>query len=286
MPVETFAERLSVLRAEAERITQYLARLPPEVWQQPSACTAWQVQDVVAHLIGVAEFYADNIVRGLQGDTEPPPGRPPAGTITAAVAAEGVATRAIAARERLGAQLLEKFREADMQLARLLADLPPAARSTPCYHPGGITQAHQFIDLRLKELAVHEWDMRSPREPAVPLSLVCLPAIVRLIDRSIASGSLRWGFRSGTSLPSPVRHRFVMTEPVDYQTDLVVTGDAMRQENAGNDPADVLWQCDTGAFVLLLYGRLPFEQALHDGGIAIAGDRHLAAALTQWFQGI
>jgi uncharacterized protein (TIGR03083 family) len=83
MPETTFADNMAVLREETERITAYLADLPAEAWTQPTACDAWQVQDVVAHLVGVAEFYAGNVTRGLQGDTEPPAGRPPAGSITA-----------------------------------------------------------------------------------------------------------------------------------------------------------------------------------------------------------
>src|SRR6266511_4074516 len=103
--MDTFADRVKVLQAESERIKQYLHALPLETLSQPSACTQWQVQDVIAHLIGVAETYASSVSRGLQGDTGPLPGRLPAGQGTASLAAEGIAQRSISARNTLSEQL-------------------------------------------------------------------------------------------------------------------------------------------------------------------------------------
>ena len=77
----TCADRVKILQSESERIKQYLHALP-EALSKPSACTQWQVQDVIAHLIGVAETYASSVSRGLQGDTGPLPGRLPAGQAT------------------------------------------------------------------------------------------------------------------------------------------------------------------------------------------------------------
>ena len=97
--METFPDRVQVLQSESERIKQYLHALPLEALSKPSACTQWQVQDVIAHLIGVAETYANAVSRGLQGDTGPLPGRLPAGQATAALSAESIAQRSIAARK-------------------------------------------------------------------------------------------------------------------------------------------------------------------------------------------
>src|SRR5215475_15648472 len=107
--MDAFTDRVHVLQTESERIKQYLHALPPEAMHQPSACTQWQVQDVVAHLVGVAETYASSVSRGLQGDTGPLPGRLPAGQANAATSAEGIAQRSIAARQTLGDQLLATF---------------------------------------------------------------------------------------------------------------------------------------------------------------------------------
>src|SRR5205823_14879426 len=173
--MEPFADRITVLQAESERIKQYLHALPPEAMSKPSACTQWQVQDVVAHLISVAETYASSVSRGLKGDTAPLPGRLPAGQGTAALAAVGIAQRSIATRQSLGDQLLATFDTTNDHLNRLLAGLRPEERTILCYHPGGMVAAQNFIDLRLKELAVHEW-----------------------------------AFWTGPTLPTPVRYRFIV----------------------------------------------------------------------------
>jgi uncharacterized protein (TIGR03083 family) len=284
--MDPFADRVKILQSESERIKQYLHALPPEVLSKPSACTQWQVQDVIAHLIGVAETYANSVSRGLQGDTGPLPGRLPAGQATAALSAESIAQRSIAAREALGEQLLAAFDTTNDRLNSLLAGLEPEQRTLPCYHPGGIVKAQNFIDLRLKELAVHEWDIRAALEPEAHVSPASLPAIMTTISESIASGSLRWAFWSGPYLTTPVRYRFVVTGLGPSKPDIIVERNTLRMDDAGDTTARVTMRCDTETYVLLVYGRLNLEAALASGRLAIEGDRELALAFGQWFRGI
>jgi hypothetical protein len=244
------------------------------------------VQDVIAHLIGVAETYASSVSRGLQGDTGPLPGRLPAGQATAALSAESIAQRSIAARQTLGEQLLATFDAANDRLNSLLAGLTPAQRSLPCYHPGGIVQAQNFMDLRLKELAVHEWDIRATLEPEAHVSPACLPAIMTTISESIASGSLRWAFWSGPDLTTPVRYRLVVTGLGPSQPDVGVERNTLRMEDAGDASPRVTMRCDTETYVLLVYGRLDLEAALASGRLMLEGDRELAIAFGRWFRGI
>jgi uncharacterized protein (TIGR03083 family) len=284
--MDTFTERVRLLQTESERLTQYLRALPPEAWSRPSACTQWQVQDVVAHLIGVAESYAGNVSRGLQGDSAPPAGRPPAGASNAALAAAGIAERSIAARKSLGEQLLATFEATSERLHRLLAGLRPQERQQLCYHPGGLVAAQSFIDLRLKELALHEWDIRASLAPKAHVSAASYPAILETISAAIASGSLRWAFWSGPRLAAPVRYRFLVTGPGPQQPDLVVEGNTMRMEDAGEARPNVTFRCDTETYVLLVYGRLNLDTAIASGRLAVDGDRELAKRFTQWFRGI
>jgi uncharacterized protein (TIGR03083 family) len=284
--VDTFADRLNVLQSDSERIKQYLHALPPEALSRPSACTEWQVQDVIAHLIGVAETYASSVSRGLEGDTSALPGRLPAGQATAALSAEGIAQRSIAARQTLGDRLLPAFDAANDHLNSLLAGLEPEQRDVPCYHPGGIVKARNFIELRLKELALHEWDIRAALEPDAHLSPASLPAILTTISESIASGSIRWAFWSGPPLPTPVRYHFAVTGPGPGKSDIVVDGSTVRMEDAGGAAATVTVRCDPETYVLLVYGRLDLEAAIAAGRLAIDGDRHQAMSFGQWFRGI
>src|SRR5712691_1472282 len=237
--MDAFADRVHVLQAESERIKQYLHALPPETLSQPSACTQWQVQDVIAHLIGVAETYASAVSRGLKGDTSALPGRLPAGQGTAALSAESIAQRSSAARQMLGDQVLATFDTAHDHLNGLLAGLEPEQRDIPCYHPGGLVKAQNFMDLRLKELAVHEWDIRAAPEPEAHVSPASIPAIMTTISESIASGSLRWAFWSGPHLTTPVRYRFVVTGLGPSKPDIVVERNTLRMEDAGDTTARV-----------------------------------------------
>jgi hypothetical protein len=79
--------------------------------------------------------------------------------------AERIASGATFARQRLGSRLLDTFEATDGQLHALLAGLTPSDRQRPCYHGGSIVPAANFIDLRLNELTVHDWDIRSSLEP-------------------------------------------------------------------------------------------------------------------------
>jgi uncharacterized protein (TIGR03083 family) len=64
--MEALAAHVTLIQAEAERLAQYLATVPPDAWRQPSACQGWEVRDVVAHLIQGAQFYVHTISRGCR----------------------------------------------------------------------------------------------------------------------------------------------------------------------------------------------------------------------------
>ena len=281
----TFADQVSLIRSESERLTQYLQHLPSAAWEAASACDLWQVQDVVAHLVEVAGLYTNSVTRGLSGDSEPPEGRLPAGAVNASIVAASVAQRSIATRQRLGSDLLDTFKQTGDRLNDLLADLKPEDRDKLCYHPGGIVPARRFIDLRLKELATHEWDMRSPHEPDFELSPLCIPAILGLITDSIASGSLRWGFWAGETLPTPIRYQFNLSGPASVQTEFVIDGGQVKVDKAREAP-QVVVNGSAQAFILLVYGRLPLAEALQTGRLVAEGDDNYIEALGEWFKGV
>jgi uncharacterized protein (TIGR03083 family) len=281
--VAPFAERLDVLTGESARLERYFRGLSREAWNAPSACAQWQVADVVAHLVGVAEFYAGTVERGLRGETAPPPGRAPAGTGTGASAAEGIAQRSIAARKTLGDQLLDAFAGTGAHLNRTLAALTAEQRQIPCYHPGGMVPTENFIELRLKELGVH---VRAGLESAPHLSAACFPAILATISESMASGSLRWAFWSGPTPGRAERYRFAVAGPGPTKPDLVIDGTAVRMEEASTGSPDVTFSCDTEAYIRLVYGRLDLQAAIGSGQVRVDGDRALATDFGRWFRGI
>jgi uncharacterized protein (TIGR03083 family) len=284
--LDSFEERAKLYKSESERFQDYLKNLPPEAWSMQSACDEWTVADVVAHLVGNSEFYAGTVARGLQGESSPPEGRPEAGTGHPSISAASLAKSSIAARERLGDKLLETYLENDNHLINLLTGLSSDDQAKPCYHPGSIVPAGNFVDLRFKEVILHEWDIRSAIEEKAGLSASGLASMIILINESFASGSLRWAFWAGPALDRPVRYRFEVKTPVPVTADIIVEGDKFRYEQSAEGTADVTFRCHTHIFALLMYGRMATADAMAAGHLAIDGDADLAAQFSQWFKGI
>ncbi len=284
--MSSWEERAKLLQSESQRFQKYLSGLPDDAWGKQSACELWRVEDVVAHLVGNAEFYAATVERGLKGEFEPPEGRPAAGTGHPSKGAAGTAEGAVANRESLGGDLLSALADRTNHLTQLLAGLSPEDRDKPCYHPGGIVPAGNFVDLRFKELALHQWDIRSALEPGAVLAPDSLPSMVVLMTESFASGSIRWAFWPGPALDQPVRYRFDVTEPASFKADIVVEGDRFRFEKSSSGSADVNFRCDTGTLALMVYGRLDAPAAISQGKLEVEGDGGLVSRFGQWFKGI
>jgi uncharacterized protein (TIGR03083 family) len=284
--LESFEERAKLYKSESERFQDYLKNLPADEWNKQSACDEWSVADVVAHLVGNSEFYAGTVARGLQGESSPPEGRPEAGTGHPSLSAESLAKSSIAAKERLGDKLLETYLEKDNHLIKLLTGLNSEDQAKPCYHPGSIVPAGNFVDLRFKEVILHEWDIRSAIEEKAGLSASGLASMIILINESFASGSLRWAFWAGPALDRPVRYRFEVKTPLPVSADIIVEGDKFRYEQSAEGVADVTFRCHTHIFALLMYGRMATADAMAVGHLSIDGDAGLAAQFSQWFKGI
>lgn len=282
----SWEERVKLLRSESQSFQKYLGELPGDAWSKQSACDLWNVGDVVAHLVGNAEFYAATVERGLKGEFEPPDGRPAAGAGHPSLGAAGTAEGAIAMRERLGDSLLSTLEARTNHLIQLLSRLSREDRDKPCYHPGSIVPAGNFVDLRFKELALHQWDIRSALESGAGLVLGSMASMVVLINESIASGSIRWAFWAGPALDQPVRYRFNVVEPAAFKADIVVEGDKFRFEPSSTVPADVNFSCDTGTLALMMSGRSDASAAISQGKLKVEGDTELAAGFSRWFKGI
>jgi uncharacterized protein (TIGR03083 family) len=276
-------DTVQLVIAESERLTQYLTALPPEAWRKPSACDRWEVRDVVAHLAGQAENYAAWITRSLQGDASTPAGLPAAGSATAASFAEAAAQRVIARREQWGDQLLSTFITTNAQLNDRLTSLGPQDWEKPHFFNSlGIAPLRLRPALRLGELALHGWDIRSRLEPDVHLPAESLPVVLGLVCGPFT----RWLFRPGPRLPVPIRYRFALTGAGARDTDIVVAGDTASIEPAGAAAATVTCRCDTETFVLIMTGRLRLSDALAQGRLVAEGEAERVDAFAQWFGGM
>jgi hypothetical protein len=166
------------------------------------------------------------------------------------------------------------------QLAQVLAGLAPHDWETRGYHPMGPEPVRTLIDMRITELAMHGWDIRSRLDPQAPLSPESLPALCQTIPRAV-----RRAFRPEASRSTPVRYRFVVTGPVAVRQDIVLSQEGGRCEPASDHQADVTFRCTTETYVLVTFGRLAVETAIHDGRLAYEGAAGLVAAFGQAFVG-
>lgn len=263
-----------LVKEESARISDYLKRLTPDEWSTQSACESWQVRDVVAHLTGSMEMFGGNIARGAAGDASPPEGFPPAGQGDMAARLAGNAQRAVDLRESLGGELLATFDERRTQFDDVLSRLKETDREKPCYHPAGTISVETYLNLRIAELIVHEWDIRSRLEPTADLSSASLPAIIEMFPVFVV-GRL---FDPGANMAASARFRFEITGSAPGSYDIVAGGgQKAMMESASDKRPDAIFGCDSQTFVLLVYGRLSLEKVMADGLIVVTGDTSLIA---------
>jgi len=283
--MSTLESYVPLIQAEAERLAQFLDTLSADDFQRPSACELWEIHDVVAHLIWGADFYADSVSRGLQGDTSLPENRPPGDTSDTVPMSTYFAQHAIRLREVLGDRLLPTFRTSYTALTELMTALHEQAWDTPCaFFPRyGQLPVRAFLLLTVQELVIHTWDIRSRFDASVALAADLLPLLLERIPG-------RFGVPDFAAFPlhqegsEPVRYRWDVTGMNPGTYDVIVEGGKARMEPADDTMAGVTLRCDDGTFALLMYKRLTLEPATAQERAVVKGDQKLITALDEWLQ--
>mgnify|MGYP002008604810 CR=1 FL=1 len=140
------------MNSEASQLGEFLSGLSAQDWSGQSACEGWVIGEVVAHLTGGAESWAESINRGITGDDAPPPGQ-----TFSARGDRRSATIAETARlsyQQLGAQLLDEFIAGHDHLAQVLSGAPGfTSCSKRSFQRGGQQQLVKtcFFDSKLPE---------------------------------------------------------------------------------------------------------------------------------------
>ena len=211
--------------------------------------------------------------------------RPPPGTPNRqAIVDESYGQAAIDRRRILGQDLILSFTEQYGQLNNLLAGISLEDWDKPCYHVAGPRSVESFLSTYLMELAVHEWDIRSTQEPSPAVSEEIMPL---LMDKIPGKLGRPWSisFPNMTDAPGPVVYRFKLSGVGATDLDVVVEGDKASPESSGTAPANVSISCDTGTFVLLMYGRFSLGSAVSTGRLTADGDQGLITNFDQWLDG-
>ena len=274
--VTEIEHRVAVAKRLAANIREHLGGLTPEQWELPSACAEWQVQDVVSHLIGGAERQAESMERGRGGDFDPPAGfvTPKASELSATNA-----QRDIDRSNELAGHFLESFDASYEKLHHEFDRFSEVSWDTLAWHVrrGAMTGA-AYVELRIQELAIHDWDIRSATEAIPSLYPDSVPILLDMTPRWLGMC-----FRSSAKLPKAVVYGFNV-DSQNYR--LTVTGDGFDMISGEATEADFSLSATGEQFLLFTYGRLTAADGIHLGRLSINGDVAHLDQFEVWFKGL
>lgn len=274
--VTEIEHRVAVAKRLAANIREHLGGLTPEQWELPSACAEWQVQDVVSHLIGGAERQAESMERGRGGDSDPPAGFvPPQASELSATNAQ----RDIDRSNELAGHFLESFDASYEKLHHEFDRFSEVSWDTLAWHVrrGAMTGA-AYVELRIQELAIHDWDIRSATGTIHSLYPDSVPILLDMTPRWLGMC-----FRSSAKLPKPVVYGFNV-DSQNYR--LTVTGDGFDMISGEATEADFSLSATGEQFLLFTYGRLTAADGIHLGRLSINGDVAHLDQFEVWFKGL
>ena len=257
--------KIALIRRLANEIYSRLAAAPADALNVPSACSEWDVGTVVAHLTGGAMRQRDSMLRGRDGHSGPPEGSVESTTPDQVQQRNALSNRQF--RESLGDYLLERFRDVYTSLDEVLQAWTDW--TIGCWHHRrGTMPASSYLDLRIQELVIHDWDMRSQGVGAAALDA---EGAVALLPESQMWHELC--FRPTAPLPQPIVYRFDVgngAPGASLQHDIVVSGDHFSVEASNGRVADVVISCGVETYLLCLYGRADWVSAAQAGRLFVA----------------
>jgi len=293
MMADNASALVGLIRSESDRLRDYVNSLSSEDLDRPSPCERWNVGEVIAHLVWFKETYGGMMERGLRGDLSPAGGFPPfpPGTPNRQVIIdEFYGQAAIDLRRTLGENVISALGEYYDWLNDLLKGIGPEDWDMPCNHPAGIRTVESFILTILSELALHEWDIRSSlKSSGWTFPSVSDSSVPTILEKIPSNRGRPWSisFPDMAKSPGPIRYRFELTGAAATKTDLIFEGDKGRMEHAEGAAvaADVMVNCETSTFILLMYGRLTLGSAIAANLLTAKGSTDLIAAFDRWLEG-
>ena len=234
--------------------------------------------DVVGHLNG--QNFASRVARGLADDASPPEGAPLVEHHDEDRFAEDIFQRALSNREEHGENLLESFIPRLDESVQVFNTVGPNDWEKPCYWPPGPEPVRTLLDMRIAELTMHAWDIRSTFDAGYRLSDDSVRVLMQTVDRAV-----RRAFRPDVDIQSEIRYRFEVMEPFETAYDVVMAAQGTHVEPSGKQGADVTFRCDGETYVLVMYGRLSPEDATAQGRLTFQGDSELAGSFGRRFKG-
>ena len=281
------AARIALIKRLAGDIHRRLSESPAEALNAQSACSEWDVGTVAAHLAGGAVRQREAMLRGLAGEGGPPEGE----TLVASPdqVQQANATSNVQTRNEWGDDLLDNFKDWYEELDGMLQGWTDW--SIGCWHRRrGTISASSYVDLRIQELVIHDWDMRAGNTGQGDLDP---EGIVALLPASEMWYQLC--FRPSAPLTTPAVYRFDIgggPEGATLRHDVVVTGDAYSVEECSDQrQPELTVRADANAYLLCLYNRVDWNTAKRAGRIRVSQTPDTIAHVSlrnlgRWFGGL
>ena len=259
------ARREEIIRA-GQRIESFLQTLGPEELARQSACEGWTVGDVAGHLVERGAPIPGQIERGLAGDISTPPDALDDPPLNEDQFRLDLDRRAVTLRKELGDGLLEEFARVNREFNRVLSQVQAEDWDKLCYHRLRPETVRSKTDIRIAELAMHEWDMHWAFDPEATLAEDSLPGLVNASGRAV-----RRAFRPDPSRQQTIRYRFTLGVPNPSAVDVVLAPEGASFEiEAGGEP-DVIFVCDSATYAMVIFGRWKLRDVIANG--KLVGER-------------
>ena len=131
---------------------------------------------------------------------------------------------------------------------------------TLCYWPPGPEKIETMLEMRISELTMHAWDVRSELESDYHFSPSSVQVLCDTVPRAI-----RKSFRPDPEIKSPIRYRFNLVDIPGNTQDVIVTSGGGHLEEGSTESSRTCFNCSAESYVLIMYGRLKIEDALSLG---------------------
>lgn len=164
---------LRVVRAERSTFYQLIDSTDDQTWKTPTACTEWEIRDVVGHMVDVTEAYIERFA--LSRAKQPFPNAH--GLPVMAGMLDEAAKRF---RSSSRAHLIARLKESSTRLFEIFDALTPeqwTGEIVPHVYMGPLPDFF-YPAFQLMDYSLHSWDIRAGLGESRPLSDAAAAALV------------------------------------------------------------------------------------------------------------
>ncbi len=234
---------LRVLGREAEGFFALAER--PAAWEAPTACTGWQVRDVVGHLVDTTESYFEAFDAARDDSATDPA----FGVLGMAARAD---ERARSLRDVPQGVLMERARADFAKMAEIFDAIGPddwCSLQVAHFYLGPLP-AFFYPAFQLMDYGVHSWDIRQgtgrPHGLAGDVADLLVPFMFVLWQSTVRAATDRGTYDIGIRVTSG---------PNAGDTVMHVTADGMTYEPGDVSAVPAVIEFDPASFVLTTFGR-------------------------------